>query len=178
MNELPLPEPLDDFLNRPPSLASDAATRESIFQKSARQLPPRRAERWPLLLSCAATFMLALLSAYYLYHRFPEPKNDIVEIKKAPDDAPKPPAPPPILVKAPPHPRDLEWSAFDAEDDPARVSLYFQAGDMYLERFDDMQSALRCYRQAIHYCDARDLEINPKDNWLVMALKRDQRKEK
>ena len=49
---------------------------------------------------------------------------------------------------------------------------------MYLERFDDMQSALRCYRQAIHYCDARDLEINPKDNWLVMALKRDQRKEK
>jgi hypothetical protein len=77
----------------------------------------------------------------------------------------------------PADPRQLEWSAFDAADDQERARLYFLAGDLYLDQHNDRESALRCYHQAINYSDARKLEITPTDNWLVMALKRDHRKE-
>jgi hypothetical protein len=84
----------------------------------------------------------------------------------------------PAPMPTPPQPRELEWTAFDAESDQQRVKLYFQAGDLYLTDHNDIDSALRCYRQALHYCDVQNVEFDPNDNWLVMALKRDYRKEK
>jgi hypothetical protein len=183
MNE-PLPEPLEDFLNHPPSLAQDRATRDSILQKMSRQLQQARRPRWPMALAGAAAIALAFGSAYYVYvlrtMPVPEPQPRFVKEKDpTPDDTPvAPPEPKLILVKSIPHPRELENRAFDVEDESTRVRLYFQAGDQYLDRFEDVQSALRCYQQAIFFCDANDLEISPNDNWLVMALKRDQRKEK
>jgi hypothetical protein len=75
------------------------------------------------------------------------------------------------------HPRELEWNAFDVEDDHMRGRLYLQAGNRYLDELQDVESALRCYQQAFHYCEARDLELDANDNWLVESLKRNRRKE-
>jgi hypothetical protein len=182
MNE-PLPEPLEDFLNHPPSVAQDRAARESILQKTSRQLQQSRRPRWPMALAGAAAIALAFGSAYYVYVLRSMPAPELLprlakEKPQPPDDTPVVPLErEPILVKST-HPRELEWRAFDSEDESMRVRLYFQAGDQYLDRFEDVQSALRCYQQAIFFCDESDLEIDPNDNWLVMALKRDQRKEK
>ena len=182
MSETPL-EPVDDFLSHPPRLPAEPARQESLFQATATLLPRRRKARWPIAMAAAAGIVLALVSAYFAFlHRppfVPEPKNDLVQKKDEPPPiAPKPEVPGPLLVQAPIHPHDLESKAFDADDDPERVRLYFEAGDLYLVRFEDVQSALRCYQQAIYFCDARDLEFDPNDNWLVMALKRDHRKER
>jgi len=174
MNESPLPGPLEEFLNHPPNLPLDAARRALILQQTSSELPKRRPSRWPIALAVAAAIAFVFV---YFFKPAPEIKNDFVEKKSVtPDEKPNPRKE--VLVEAPTHPRDLEWRAFDAADDPVRVKLYFQAGDLYLDRLDDVQSALRCYQQAIYFCEASDLEINPNDNWLVMALKRDHRKEK
>ena len=89
--------------------------------------------------------------------------------------APAPPEAPHLQLAA--HSRELEWKAFDAKNDQERVRLYLRAGDVYLATDQDIESALRCYSQALSYCDARELEFDPSDNWLVMALKSDRRKE-
>jgi len=178
-------DPIDDFLQQPPVLPVDAKRQEAVFAQTAALLPRRRGWRLSVAVAAAAAVALALISTY-IWSRSqndetPAPKRNMVERK---DDAlpvpekpdPQPPAPKLIPVAA--HPRDLEWKAFDADDDHERARLYFRAGDLFLAVHDDVDSALRCYHQAFHYCEAHDLEIAPNDNWLVMALKRDQRKEK
>jgi len=160
----------------------EAARKNALGQKTAALLPRHSKARWPVALAVAAGVALALVSAYYVLRamQIPERDKDLVEQKQdAPLAKPNPPLEPKReLAKTPTEPSDLEWNAFDASDDQERVRLYFQAGDLYLDRHNDIQAALRCYHQAIHYCDARALEFDPNDHWLVMALKRDQRKEK
>jgi hypothetical protein len=184
MSETPLPEPLEDFLQHPPSLPPDAKRREALAQRTAALLPAPQRRRWPVVAGVAASIALAIVSAYLGYRigaaNTQPPLQDLVErsIPPAPDDKPKTPEEPktPVtLVSA--NPRELEWAAFDAADDQERVRLYFQAGDLYLDKHNDYESALRCYHQAIHYSDAKESQIAPTDNWLVMALKRDHRKE-
>jgi len=127
---------------------------------------------------------MMLASAYFVARSFkaeiPDQKP-FVERKIEPlaKEEPKPPIDepkPPIVAKAV-QPRELEWTAFDAADDAERARLYYQAGDLYLEKHADYESAVRCYAQAIHYSEPHNLEFTPNDNWLVMALKRDHRKE-
>jgi hypothetical protein len=184
MSEAPLPEPLESFLEHPPGLPQDGDVRESILRMTSNRLPSTRWPHWPIaLIGVAAMMAFVMLAGSYFLLRLgrvaPPAIPDIVENKVVTPRPPKQPPPPEVIqVKAPPHPRELEWKAFDAAEDRARVRLYFQAGDLYLDRFDDVQSALRCYQQAIHFSGAEELEINPRDNWLVMALKRDHRKEK
>jgi hypothetical protein len=56
--------------------------------------------------------------------------------------------------------------------------LYVQAGDRYLGEDGDVQSAVRCYGQALNLDDPAVLAIDPKDNWLLMAIKDARKKEK
>jgi hypothetical protein len=178
-----LPDPLEDFLQHPPQLPVDADAQAALANQTAALLPRGRVRRrWPVL-AAAAAGLLALVSAYLVWisHHAGPPKN-LVEhkIDPAPEEKPKPkndPQPKPAPAVAAANPLDVEWSAFDADDDEQRVRLYFQAGDLYLDQLQDMTGAVRCYRQALTYCDAAQLEFNPNDNWLVMALKRDFRKE-
>jgi hypothetical protein len=181
MSERPLPKPLDDFLQHAPSLPADAARQEALFQETCALLPRKRRARWPIAVAAAAVIALVLVSAYFVFRRdavVPQPQNDFVKQKNDPLPV-KPPEqekPEPKIVQVTAH--ALEWNAFDAEDDRERVRLYFQAGDLYLDRHQDYEAALRCYHQALHYCEASELEFAPDDNWLVLALKRDHRKEK
>ena len=186
MSETPLPEPLERFLQVPPCVPPEPGLKEATFRQTAALLrQPRRWRRRLLVAAIAASVLVAIAALYW----FRPPADillidpDMVERQTAPPQPEKKPKPQeekprPVVTVTAPHPRDLEWTAFDAADDSQRVRLYFQAGDLYLANHDDYESALRCYRQALHYCDARDLNFNPDDNWLVMALKRDHRKEK
>jgi hypothetical protein len=189
MSDNPLPEPLENFLEAPPSLPVGAAMQDLLLEKTAALLPkPRWWRRRPVVAGIAASILVAIVSAYFAWRLGnvePLPKNDVVErgnerlpLKETPKPQPSPEEqkPPAALVQV--NPVELEWTAFDAADDQQRVRLYFQAGDLYLEKQNDYDSALRCYSQALHYCEARELDFNPNDNWLVMALKRDHRKEK
>jgi hypothetical protein len=83
----------------------------------------------------------------------------------------------PARARAAKTPLEQEWAAFDAGP-RQRARLYIKTGDRYLNECQDVESALRCYRQALLLCEARDLAFDPNDNWLLMALKQDRRKEK
>jgi len=175
----PYPEPLDDFLQHPPDLPADATRKEVLFQRTARMLPRARRWRAPLATAVAAGIVLACVLSYvFLREEKIEPvlhDKLLGERKNGPIVADVTPAPARVQVVA--QSSELEWKAFDATDDQERVRLYFQAGDLYLATDQDIESALRCYGQALSYCDARELEFDPSDNWLVMALKSDRRKE-
>jgi hypothetical protein len=174
MSDAPLPDPLERFLQQPPGAPPSAELRESLFRQTAAGLRRSRWRRWPVAVGAAAAIVLVLVSGYLavrLTRIEPPPIPVIVEHK------PEPAPPPPVIAAAPVHPLVLENNAFDAEDDRQRVRLYFQAGDLYFEQNQDIESALRCYHQALAYCAARDLEIDVNDNYLVMSLKRERRRE-
>jgi hypothetical protein len=87
--------------------------------------------------------------------------------EKQPAAAPTQPDTPPTLV-------ELEWRAFDSRD--KRAALFFEVAQRYFDA-NDLDSAVRCYRQAFDASPKEDLAIRPDDNWLVMALKEARQKE-
>ncbi len=184
MSTNPLPEPLDEFLNRPPRMPADSALKETLFQQTTWLRPRSRRWRWPIAATVAAGLFLSLAISYLAFHAGQDfdMRSGSRELQKkiAADDPAKTKhdqtiGPAPELAAA--QPQDLEWRAFDADDDHERARLYFQAGDLYLGGEQDIDGALRCYRQALACCGARELRFDPMDNWLVMALKNDLRKE-
>ena len=171
MTDAPLPDPLERFLQQPPGAQPSSELREALLRQTSARLRKSRWRRWPIAVGAAAAILLMLVSGYFglrVEKLEPLPTPVIVEHKSEP---------PPVVAAAPVHPLVLENNAFDAEDDRQRVRLYFQAGDLYFEQNQDIESALRCYHQALDYCDARDLEIDLNDNYLVMSLKRERRRE-
>lgn len=178
MSEAPLPDPLEDFLQHPPALPADIRLREKLAERTAALLPRPKLRRWAIPAGIAASVLLALASGFVGYRLGKtEPAADfcggVIEDSPVPrkEKDPDPPS------ATPPGPRELEWSAFDADNDRQRARLYFQAGDLYLTQASDAESALRCYQQALRYSNDQELAIADTDNWLVMALKRDHQKE-
>ena len=166
-------------MQQPPgSRQPPADLRERLFEQTSARLRKPRWRRWPLVVGAAAAIVLALVSGYVglrLYHVDRVRGlgvQDVVEVNPAPE-----PQPPPV-IETPVHPLVLENMALDAESDLWRAASaeYFQAGDLYFEQNQDIESALRCYHQALAYCDARELEVDVNDNYLVMGLKRERRK--
>jgi len=189
MSEIPLPESLENFLQAPPSLPPEADMQDLLLKQTSTLLrKPRSRLRWLVGLCVAASIIVTMVSAYFAIRSVyvaPRPGKDLADRvvtplppKDEPKPQPAPEEPTPPADAATVNPLDLEWTAFDEGNDQKRVSLYFQAGDLYLEKQNDYESALRCYSQALTYCEAHELAFNPNDNWLVMALKRDHRKEK
>ena len=189
MNETPLPESLENFLQAPPSLRPEADMQDLLLKQTSTLLrKPRSRLRWLVGLCVAASIIVTMVSAYFAIRSVyvaPRPGKDLADRvvtplppKDEPKPQPAPEEPTPPADAATVNPLDLEWTAFDEGDDQKRAGLYFQAGNLYLEKQNDYESALRCYSQALNYCEAHELEFNPNDNWLVKALKRDHRKEK
>jgi hypothetical protein len=180
MSETPLPERLEEFLQTPPSAPANAALRQAILQRT---LPMRR-RGWRRLAfagAWAASLAAAFLAGWMLPRSGnvePQPRPQIVEHKTPAPAPPEVKPQPPVDDASPKSAYELEWAAFDTMEDRERAKLYFRAGDLYLEKHNDIPSALRCYRQAIACCDADGLAFDPKDNWLLVALKHDNRKER
>jgi hypothetical protein len=185
MSDAPLPGPLEDFLREPPGLPAAGPLRAAILARTTGVLRRRRRRRRALLVAgAAAAAVLAGLALHAGLHTGGgQPPAPPTPVAGRPRPAPRPaarPGPaqgPPAAAPAPKTPLEEEWAAFDAVPHD-RARLYFQTGDRYLNECQDVESALRCYRQALRLCAARDLAFDPNDNWLVMALKQGRRKER
>jgi hypothetical protein len=183
MSDAPLPGPLEDFLQEPPPPPAAEPLRAAVLAQTIGVLRRRRQRRRVLIVGGAAA---ALVLAGLALHAGLRSGDDEPAPPASAADQPRlrpPPAPHPGPAQGPQNlgpaaktPLEQEWAAFDAEP-RARARLYFKTGDRYLNECQDIESALRCYRQALLLCEARDLAFDPNDNWLVMALKQDHRKE-
>jgi hypothetical protein len=191
MIDVPLPEPLNEFLNNPPRKAASQGLRIDLLRQTLRQVRHRRVMRRVVAMASLAAALLLAAVGVWLVQRMHAHKDQ--PHAHHGDDVPAvaaraKPGPGPLVADVPksPPPAEpqsaiaLEWRAFDAPR-AERAALYFQAGDRYLEDSRDVASAMRCYTVAIDATPMESLEIQPDDNWLVTTLKLDhleRRKEK
>jgi hypothetical protein len=192
MSDVPLPAPLDEFLNNPPRTAASDGLRAELLRKTSRQLPRRhRIGRVAAMGGLAAALLLTAVGVWLVLRPNSGP-NDHPRAQKESDmpavAATAKPGPGPLSEDVPKSAHSaepqsavaLEWQAFDAPR-AERAALYFQAGDRYLADARDVASAMRCYTVALDATPMESLEIQPDDNWLVTTLKLDhleRRKEK
>lgn len=180
MSEAPLPGPLDDFLGHPPADNAAAAFRRDLLRQTTALVRRRRWQRRLIVAAAVAAAVLLVIGAIWrLVPAGPEavdgPQPQAAQKLEPPAPAPpvEKPRVPEVSHPALPSALALEWKAFDAPR-PQRAALYQQAGDRYVEEEQDVASALRCYGQAVQTAQAGELQIDPDDNWLVMALKFDE----
>jgi hypothetical protein len=175
MNDLPAqdPDPLAPWLavSRSPD-ADVAALRQTVLKRTTRILRHRRwSRRAAIAAALAACYAAGVASTYWLR---PTAPAEVIIVEKSPEPAPSPAATAPH--EAEPSAIALEWQAVESPN--KRVELYRLAGDRYLVESNDMEAALRCYRQMLNAGSEKDLVISPDDNWLLMALKDARLKEK
>jgi hypothetical protein len=165
------PDPLDALL-APPSLPPNAdVLRRKVFART-QQFFRRRllARRFALAAALLVSFAAGLLAMRTVKRPAPVPElptqiahKDSPRLEERPSPAPEAPA----LAQ--------EWQAFDSEDH--RGELYKQVGDRYMTEESDLQSALRCYGNALDNGTERDRTISTQDTWLLMAIKDARQKE-
>jgi hypothetical protein len=180
MSELPLPDPLEEFLDHPPARPDPAELRKGLLRRTTAIVRRRRlARRFVAATAVAALLALVVGGVWLAYQRGPEKLPDDtpavharVKSGPGPEDEPQAKAGPPQHPQPPLTGLALEWKAFDAPREE-RSALYFQAGDRYLEEERDLASAVRCYGRAVQMASAQSLQIQGNDNWLVTALKQD-----
>jgi len=171
------PDPIEAML-RPPSQPDSDTLRKSVYAQTIRVLRRRRRLRQfayaaSLLLSFAAGAGVMQLTISGERGRVSAPSAQTTS--ESPQEAlgaltrPRSPAPDDSAL-------DAEWIAFDSTD--RRSELYRKAGDRYAKDENDLQSALRCYSNALDDGTEQDLAISPDDNWLLMAIKDARQKEK
>jgi hypothetical protein len=151
--------------------AASRQLQEALRQQTTRRVRRRAVRRralWAVLAAaCVGSAVLLWLRPWL----GPAPVEDERQHAQQPESAPVPERPP----EPEPSALALEWQAFDSKED--RAARYFRAGNAYLEQHYDHEAALRCYRQALAYCRADDLEFDSSDSWLLMTLKNERRKE-
>ncbi len=152
---------LDECLG--PRENGTAALRESLRTLTSKAVRRRRwHRRLTLALAASLLFMAGMGTMAWL--------------RPPPQGQPNALLPLDIEQKAPPAPRQQEPERLSSPA-PKKAESLLSAGKQYLERENDIASALRCYRQALESGEDRLLEISPDDDWLVMALKLDRQKE-
>jgi hypothetical protein len=146
-------DPLDHLLTPSEPPPGDALRRE-LLGRTTRALRWKRRRRQIAVAACAAGLLALCL--------VPPPE--------------RPSAPPrPAEVVAQPadaEPVVLEWRALDRPGEAA--ALYREAADRYLEG-GDASEAMRCYANALD--EARSLDVNTDDSWLLIAIKHARKKE-
>lgn len=170
------PTPVDDFLQVDFSGPADPTLRQALLTRTTRvvrrRLWARRAGIAGALAACYAAGMLTM--------GFVTPPREGPQQEVARQPSQRETMDTPVVAAADSVAEQsalaLEWRAFESAE--RRAELYQLAGDRYLEREADMQSALRCYRQALDASPEASLTISASDNWLLMALKEARQKEK
>jgi hypothetical protein len=170
MSDTHAPDRCGDFLNGPPPAAVDAALQQRLFRQTVRIIRRRlRLKRAGLAAAFAACYLAGAVTVYLL-HSPPPARTVIVKIKDSPATLPA------EAAKASLSALVLENQALDSVQ--PQPELYRLAGDRYVAESGDLQSALRCYRQALDESSEQDLQVKPEDNWLLIALKEARQKEK
>src|SRR5882724_4532058 len=173
MSDIPLPGPLDEFLNNPPRGPEPARLRREVLLLTSALVRRRRlVRRLTAAASVAAMILLTALAVWFALHEKASPDLKVQPFVEQPKDGPLPPR---VKDDDRPVPRDdekrpakqadlppkgvpaalaLEWKAFDAPA-PQKTALYLQAGDRYVEDDRDLASAVRCYSQAVQTAQAK-----------------------
>jgi hypothetical protein len=168
------PDPIEEML-RPSSPADNQTLHQAVYAQTRRVLHRRRRLRQvayaaSLLLSFAvgAGFMRMTTRTDSGEREAVSPQ--VTRTDQGPDATRSPgPSPDDSALAS-------EWIAFDSENH--RSEFYRQAGDRYIKDENDLQSALRCYGNALDSGTEQELAISPDDNWLLMAIKDARQKEK
>ncbi|HEV3258580.1 MAG TPA: hypothetical protein VG013_17020 [Gemmataceae bacterium] len=174
------PDGIDDFLEKGLPLAGGEHLRPALLTATTRVIRRRqRVRQIGLLAALAACYAAGLMTV-----RLAMPPPQAHELERV-QETPRPvdktgPVPAPAVrpSQAERHAPALtvEWQAVDSR--VKRPDLFRRAGDRYLEEAGDFQSAVRCYRSALHDGAEEDLTISVDDNWLLMALKQAKEREK
>lgn len=190
MNENPHPQsdPLENWLAGQPALTPAGDLEQAVLQQTRRVLRRRRwLRRTGLVTALAACYVAGLLTMRFLPLSPVTPADQVTRARMEPLHKPdalpyksearvKESPPPRLTTPAPVSPLALEWQAVDSRE--PRPDLYRQAGDRYLQEDGDIQSAVRCYRNMLKAAPEEAATISVDDNWLLMALKDAQQKEK
>ncbi len=173
------PDPILSFLEVSPPSGADGPFRQAVLEQTLRLLRRRRwLKRASLLVALAACYVAGIITVHLFAPRAANESGAMARTSTSADA--------PEAVKQAPPARAVE----DERTVPASVleeralvspspkpHLFRLAGDRYLQEDGDAPSALRCYRNWLASAPPADLTISPDDNWLVMALKLDKRKE-
>jgi hypothetical protein len=176
-------DPVEDCLDMGPAPACGEGLRHSLLLRTQRLVRRRRRlRRLGLLVALTACYLAGLLTVRF---GTPSPRlndrPDLGQLAADPEAVAVPPHPVAPVVARLPEPYSavpavaLEWRAMSSELN--QPELFRRAGDRYLEEAGDVQSALRCYRQALAASSENDLTVSVNDNWLLMTLKEAKRKE-
>jgi hypothetical protein len=175
MNEPPPlePDPLTQWLAVSNSPEADAdGLRQAVLHRTTRVVRRRRwLRRVAVVIALSACYLAGVATMRLLT---PPPSVVTVVVERPGESAP------PAIVEPLPHETEpravaLEWNALDHPE--AKVESYRRAGDRYLAESNDVQAAVRCYKQMLDAGTEKDWTISPDDNWLLMALKEARQKE-
>jgi hypothetical protein len=167
------PDPLEGMLAPPPLPADAAALRQELLGQTARALRRRRRGRQ---LAWAAALAACYAAGLLTMHWAPRP----AAVSRGPDalasrdHSQVPPAVFPPADEPEKSALQKEWAAVES----GQAALFREAGNLYLDGEGDVQSAVRCYGNALSVGTEADLAISPEDNWLLMAIKDARQKEK
>jgi hypothetical protein len=161
---------LEDLL-RPETTVTTPAWKDTLRNRTAKILRRRRrARRLACVAALAACFIAGVLTAR-LFLSKPVVLHEVEYVYLTAEPKPdtptqpteKPIAEPKLTALA------LEWQAAENPDRGAELNRL--AGDRYVEEENDLESAVRCYKRFLAECTREELEITPKDNWLLVTLK-------
>jgi hypothetical protein len=162
-----VPDPMDQYLATLPLPPSTTELKERILAKTTRVIRHRRwSRRLAVAAGMAACYVAGALTVW------PAARHVEMSTSSPAVASPRPvpqPQPSPSRPKPAQSPSQLEWQAI--EDRHAGADLYRQAGDRYLNEAQDVESALRCYRNALARGGNEAFAISPDDSWLLVALK-------
>jgi len=176
MNDLPPlePDPLTQWLAVSNSPKADVdGLRQSVLRRTTGVLRRRRwLRRGAVVIALSACYLAGAATMRMLP---PPPTVLTVVVEKS--GAPVPPAANDEALPRETEPRAvaLEWNALDHPE--TKVESYRRAGDRYLAESNDVQAAVRCYKQMLDAGTEKDWTISPDDSWLLMALKEARQKE-
>ncbi len=157
---------LDDLLR--PNESSAPPELQDHLRRLTMLRVRRRSYVWRLAFAAAlAACYVAGAATVRLFQTAPQ---TVVVVERIPAEPVQ--ASPPTLQ--PQSPRDLEIAAEQA-DGAESAHLFLEAGRRYGNDWNDWQSALRCYRNALDLSSEVPV-IDPKnDDWLLAKLKTDRR---
>jgi len=170
------PDPLHDLL-WPESSVPAPIWKDTLRERTTRNLRWRRRGRHVAIIAVLAACFLAGVLTTWLFSS-PQIVHEIEYVSVPAESTPDAPAPPSekptkaekLTALA------LEWQAAESPDRSAELNRL--AGDRYVEEENDLESALRCYKRFLAECTREELEITPKDNWLLVTLKNARLEEK
>jgi hypothetical protein len=160
------PDPVDELLSTAFAPGDTLELRQAILAQTGPLVRRRLWQRQALwALALAGCFVAGILTAWELRPAQPsvEASDEVAAVVPAPRGEEAPAAGEDMTAVA------MEWLALENPERQDRTSLYRRAGDQYLSETQDLDSARRCYAQALD--DGANLEVTNDDSWLLMAIK-------